>query len=207
MNPFPVIPHFRKIPKKLLLLSSGTVIFVALAVGFTLAFMTAHTNTVTNKFTPGVANIVVSEPNGSSYTISSNNTVDKIVAITNPNSSPVSGRNPVPVYVRVRLVPVMRYSSGAATESAIGTGEPVSVDYPDWNSNKWVKVNDYYYYKEILPPGKTTDYLIKTAVIKDGLKNGRKLEIQVIADSIQTVSDDELIKTWGIPFNGGKWIK
>ena len=201
MNPFQIIPHFRKIPKKILLLSSAIVILVVVAVSGTLAFMSAKTKEVNNNFTPGVANITVSEPNGSSYTISNDNSVCKVVAITNL-STPVSGSNPIPVYVRVRLVPVMRHANGAE-----GTGEPMNVNYNFVNPTKWIPIGDYYYYNEVLKPGDTSKELINGATITSGIPQGEKLEIQVIADSIQTVSDDELIKTWGIPFNGGTWSK
>lgn len=198
MRPVLKIPQLHKIPKKLLLLSTAIVVFTVAAISCTLAYMTAKTTPVTNNFTPGVANITVSEPNGSSYTLS-NNTVSKVVAITNPDSR-IDGSNPIPVYVRVRLVPVMRYSSGSGLD---GTGEPVNVTY-NLPSTNWVLIDGYYYYKGILQPGQTTADLIDTATVSGGLSSGRKLEIQVIADSIQTIGNTER-EAWHMDYNGGNW--
>lgn len=201
MRPVLKIPQLRKIPKKLLLLSTAIVVFTVAAISCTLAYMTAKTSPVTNNFAPGVANITISEPNGSSYTLSSN-TVSKVVAITNP-SSKIGNASPIPVYVRARLVPVMRYSSGSGID---GTGEPVNVTYNLPNKDSWVLIDGYYYYKGVLQPGKTTVNLIDTATVSGGLSSGRKLEIQVIADSIQTVGNAER-EAWHMDYNGGNWTK
>jgi hypothetical protein len=192
------------------MLSSAMVLLVVVAVGLTLAFMTAKTNPVTNNFTPGVANIVVSEPNGSSYPISSDHSVNKIVAITNP-SSQVGGKNPIPVYVRVRLVPVMRYASGGGTELAVGTGEHVNVSYscsatPKISNDAWTDVqpDGYYYYKRVLQPGETTANLIDKAIVNGGISSNKNLEIQVIADSVQVEGNAEQ-DAWHMKYNNGDW--
>ena len=187
----------RKVPKRIFLFSSALVLLALVAVSGTLAYMTAKTNMQTNKFDPGIADIEVSEPNGSSYVIDENtSTVNKIVAVTNEKKE-----NAIPVYVRVRLVPILRNANGE------GTGEQVAVTYPGINKTKWTAgINGYYYYKEVLKPGHTTPSLITQAKVEGGLPQGRELEIQVIADSIQTVANAEQ-EAWGMKYNNGSWQK
>lgn len=193
-----MMKHFAaslKVPaKRVLLISSVLLIVVLAAVGGTQAYMLAKTQTVQNNLAPGVADITISEPNGSSYTLSPNS-VDKIVAVQNPE-----GDHAIPVYVRARLVPILRSSSGD------GTGVEVkNVTYPGINTTSWVKIGDYYYYKAILQPGTTTPNLItKAQVSGETIPDGQHLEIQVIADSIQTVANAEF-DAWKLHFNGGAW--
>ena len=159
--------------------------------------MTTKTNAQTNIFNPGVANIAVSEPTGDTYSINGSNIVNKEVYVTNDN---VTTTNAIPVYVRVRLVPIMRDNSGN------GTGESVTINYPDLNTTNWELHGNYYYYKGILLPGHTTEYLIKKANIPAGIALDKKVEIQVIADSIQTVANAEQA-AWNMKYASGTWTQ
>lgn len=191
MNPF------FKLPKRKAVLLGAAVILAVAAAGGTLAFMTAKIGTETNRFDPGIADITVSEPNGSSYVLSSgSDTVEKIVAITNRKQD-----HAIPVYVRAKLVPILRYSNGDE-----GSGEQVTVRYPEINATDWteMKSDGFYYYKGILQPGDTTKELIRKAQVVGGLPQGRKLEIQVIADSIQTIAGAEQ-DAWKMKYSNGDW--
>lgn len=188
---------FHKMTNRLLVFSITVVITAVVTVGATLAYMTVKTNAQINNVSPGVADIEVSEPNGSSYSLTgSDSDVNKIVAVTN-----VKRDHAVPVYVRVRLVPIMRYANGDE-----GTGEQTAVTYQFVNPAKWTEkqCDGYYYYKGILQPGTTTEELINKATIAGGLKDGKKLEIQVIADCIQTVAGAEQA-AWGRKYDNGNW--
>lgn len=188
---------FRKMSIRPFVFSITAVIVATVTVGGTLAYMTVKTNAQINNLNPGVADIEVSEPNGSSYALTgSNSDVNKIVTVTN-----VKRDRAVPVYVRVRLVPIIRFTNGDE-----GTGEQAAVTYQFVNPTKWTeKQSDgYYYYKGILQPGTTTEDLINKAMVAGGLKDGKKLEIQVVADSIQTVADAEQT-AWGRKFDNGRW--
>lgn len=188
---------FWKSGRKPILLAAAVILAASVAVGGTVAYLHTKTQSDNNQFHPGVANIDISEPNGSSYSIQDGNPVNKTVAVTNNNTVTP---NAVPVYVRVRLVPILRNLNGE------GTGEPAAVSYPDLNTINWQQVGDYYYYKTVLYPGKTTENLITKAKLDNGLPDGRKLEIQVIADSIQTEAHAEQ-NAWGMTFNNGQWQK
>nr|WP_319488810.1 hypothetical protein [uncultured Caproiciproducens sp.] len=185
----------KEIFRKFVPLSLALIMLAAFAVGGTRAYMLAKSDQKTNTFTKGDADIEVSEPGDGTYTIDSSNTVAKEVYVTNDKKTTP---NAIPVYVRVRLVPVVIDSDGN------GTGDPVSVTYPNLNISKWQAVGEYYYYKGILQPGATTEDLIKSATIAAGIPSGKKVEIQVIADSIQIVGAASK-EAWGLVYSGGTW--
>ncbi len=212
--------RFQRLPKKFLPVGAAVILFAA-AFGATLAYFTAKTNAQENAFKPGVTDVAVSESGGSSgengrtYTLSSGgNTAPKAVSITNVNHDESS----VPVYVRVRLVPIVRDADRN------GTGDPVTVltgpeesatSSPDGGirvfyeldtDQKWTsELDGFYYYKAVLKPGENTAQLLKSVEVY-GLPPNKKLEIQVIADSIQTVAGAEQ-SAWGRSFGGGNWSK
>ena len=185
----------KKFTSKISFLSIALILIAVIAVGGTTAYMLAKTGSKTNTFTRGDANIEVSEPGDGNYTLDRNNRIAKEVYVTNDKQTTP---NAIPVYVRVRLVPVVRDADGN------GTGDSVQVEYPDLNTVNWEQHGDYYYYKGILQPGNTTKNLIKSAEIKGGIASGKKVEIQVIADSIQTVGDVSK-EAWGLLYSNGTW--
>ncbi|NLG92041.1 MAG: hypothetical protein GX485_00475 [Clostridiales bacterium] len=187
--------RIQKFTSKISSLSIALILISAIAVGGTTAYMLAKTGSKTNTFTKGDANIEVSEPGDGNYTLDRNNRIAKEVYVTNDNKTTP---NAIPVYVRVRLVPIVRDADGN------GTGESVQVEYPDLNTANWEQHGDYYYYKGVLQPGETTKALIKTAWIKDGIPAGKTVEIQVIADSIQTVGGVSK-EAWGLLYGNGTW--
>lgn len=198
-----------KMRKKPLLIFLAVLVVALSAAYGTQAFMAAETGGENNIFHPGVADIEVSEPNGSSYAIDGNSyavdgnsTIAKKVAITNVEHD----GHAIPVYVRVKLVPVLRDANGD------GTGEPVNVTYPLANPGSWTELQSdgYYYYKGILQPGVTTPDLIDQATVDSkaiasgALSGGKKLEIQVLADSIQ--ADESAVRdAWGMTYSSSVW--
>jgi predicted ribosomally synthesized peptide with SipW-like signal peptide len=200
---------FRRISPKLLLACASAAILTVAAVGTTLAYFTAKTDAQQNQFTPGVVDIAVVEPNGSNLTIDSSHSADQVVSITN-----VQHDSSVPVYVRAKLIPIVRW----ADESKGGSGDPVTVladgvtppesgisvsytiDTAGWTA---LQSDGFYYYKKVLKPGANTSKLLNGVKVY-GLPSDKKLEIQVIADSIQTVAGAEK-SAWGKSFNKGSW--
>lgn len=185
----------KKLTAKAHFLSTLLIVLAVVAVSGTTAYMMAKTNSKTNVLTKGSANIEISEPGDGNYTLDQNNRIAKEVYVTNDKQTTP---NAIPVYVRVRLVPIVRDANGN------GTGDPVTVEYPDLNFTNWEQHGDYYYYKGALQPGDTTKALIKSAEIKGGIPSGKKVEIQVIADSIQTVGGASK-EAWGLLYSNGVW--
>lgn len=181
-------------PKKKLLVLSATVVLLALiSVGSTLGMLQTSTDTKVNPFTPGQGDIGIIESSGSSetpgesYELDSSGSADKNVWITNPE-----GSLNVPMYVRVRLVPVWRNSTG---ENAGNVDRKIT--YVFAGSNKWVENGDYYYYTEVVQPGETTEQLLDSVHVEGGIPEGMTLEIQVIADSIQA-EGGAAQEAWGL---------
>lgn len=183
-----------KVSPKILLICLSSVAVLAVTAGAVWAYFKSTTQQAVNKFTPGVVDIEINEPNGSSYTISSGTVDNKVITVTNVRHDEHSA----PAYVRVKLVPIMRRANGD------GSGDAVDVSYV-LNSDDWANVGDgFYYYKGILKPDQTSTKVINSATVKDGIPPGKKLEIQVIADAVQ-VSDEATQSAWGRKFNGGAW--
>ena len=181
-------------PKKKLLVLSATVVLLALiSVGSTLGMLQTSTDTKVNPFTPGQGDIGIIESSGSSetpgesYELDSSGSADKNVWITNPE-----GSLNVPMYVRVRLVPVWRNSTG---ENAGNVDRKITYVFAE--STKWVENGDYYYYTEVVQPGETTEQLLDSVHVEGGIPEGMTLEIQVIADYIQA-EGGAAQEAWGV---------
>lgn len=183
-------------PKKKLLVLSATVVLLALiSVGSTLGMLQDSTDTVENPFTPGQGDIGIiessgsSETSGESYELDSSGSADKNVWITNPE-----GSLNVPMYIRVRLVPVWRNSTG---ENAGNIDREIKYNLAEGWTQNWVQNGDYYYYKKVLQPGETTEQLLDSVHVDGGIPEGMTLEIQVIADSIQA-EGGAAQEAWGV---------
>ena len=182
---------FRKISPKVLLICVLSVTVLAVTAGVALAYFTTTTPAMTNQFTRGVVDISIVEPNGSSYTTS--NLDQKVIEVTNVNHP---GRS-VSAYVRVRLVPILRRTNGE------GSGDPVTVTY-NANDTLWQRDGDYYYYKGALNPGDSTERVINSATVTSVIPPDEYLEIQAIADAVQTTGEAAK-EAWHMQYSNGTW--
>ena len=168
----------------------------AVTVGGTLAWLSAHTNSVTNTFTMGDVDPQVSE--------NLTNDTKSNITVTNNGS--------VEAYVRVALVFSWRegatpgsYDYGDSTKQPGGdivAGTPVEgTDYTFIpGSDKWVLGSDgYYYYTEPVGPGKTTDGSLCTIKVLPDSEKAKEynLDVQVLADSIQSKPTGAVTTMWG----------
>lgn len=171
----------------------------AVTVGGTLAWLSTHTNAVTNTFTMGDVDPQVSED--------LTNDTKSNITVTNNGS--------VEAYVRVALVFSWRegatpgsYDYGDSTKQPGGdivAGAPEKdVDYTfTTDSNKWVLGRDgYYYYTEPVGPGETTDGSLGTIKVIGDKAKEYNLDVQVLADSIQAAPTTAVTTMWGAENNG-----
>ncbi len=193
-----------KVRKKIILLSSAIVLVALVAVGSTTAYLQSGTPKTTNNFVAPVADIQIIE-NSSSFQFDTNLTAIKQVRIQNVKHDNQS----IPVYIRVKLVPIWRHAG-----TGEGTGVPVTGLTYGYGADgtgsapitPWVyhQADDYYYYKTPVAPDQFTEYLIgKVSVTQAANQPDSSLEVQVIADSIQadgkTATGDSAAKsTWGV---------
>ena len=182
----------------------------AVTVGGTLAWLSAHTNSVTNTFTMGDVDPQVSE--------NLTNDTKSNITVTNNGS--------VEAYVRVALVFTWRdgatpgsYDYEDSTEQPGGTivadtpKEGVDYTFTRENTDDWIKGSDgYYYYKYPVKPntneasddpseGSQTKSLGTIEVIGDKAKE-YNLDVQVLADSIQAAPETAVTTMWGTAKGG-----
>lgn len=164
--------------KKPLLLLLSLVLVVALAVGGTLAWLTAKTAPVVNTFTAGTGGTNIEEQ----------------VTETEKTSVIVENEGNVDMYVRVKFVINRIDEQGNVLGSA---------DVTPQLTNDWELINGCYYYKGILGAGaKTENILAKPITLKDAA--GNLYEVNVMAQTIQ-VGGGAVEAAWGMKYDNGTW--
>lgn len=197
--------------RKRIKLSTVLVIAAALAlvtaIGGTMAWLTTHSEGLTNTFTPAtVSGNILEGENG--YTFDGN--TKESVRIENTSD--------VPVYVRVALVPtwVMKENDKYVPVAEPVTGTDVSIDGVNWDNFKptdsnWVQGNDgyYYYTKPLAANGvkdsndralDTTDNLFDKAIARQ--KDGYHMNLQVLLQMIQAEPDNAVLDAWKTGVSG-----
>lgn len=165
--------------KKPLLLLLSLVLVVALAVGGTLAWLTAQTDPVENTFIAGTGGTNIEEQ----------------VTPTEKQSVIIENKGNVDMYVRVKFV-INRIDE---ERNVIGSANvsPVLTD-------KWQSCEDgCYYYKGILPAGEKTQNILEQPIILDD-GEGNLYEVNVMAQTIQ-VGGGAVEEAWGMTYNNGTW--
>lgn len=182
-----------KYNKKYILLS--LVLVAVVGITTTYALLTDKTGTTKNNFTGTQINIGVVEKDkiheDSSNNIEiyerldqENQTVNKVVTIKNMGGDS---------YVRVRLLPLVKDRQ----EQTIAKSAKIDYTFEintDWKTDG----NGTYYYTKELKSGETTDVLLKSVTLKEGLSSDYSLELQVISDAIASRPVENLKTAWGI---------
>ena len=164
------------------LAAAALLMVLVMSVGGTLAWLTAHTNAITNTFTVATPGVEIEEE------------FDK----QTKSDVKVKNTGEVEAYIRVALVPTWEDENGNAV------AEPASLDDLSitWgNSGKWLKGTDgYWYYKEPVAPGYSTEVLLEKATVTT--ENGYHMNLQVMADSIQADPTRAVTAMWGTDKGG-----
>ena len=164
------------------LAAAALLMVLVMSVGGTLAWLTAHTNAITNTFTVATPGVEIEEG------------FDK----QTKSNVQVKNTGEVEAYIRVALVPTWEDENGNAV------AEPASLDDLSitWgNSGKWLKGTDgYWYYKEPVAPGYSTEVLLEKATVTT--ENGYHMNLQVMADSIQADPTRAVTAMWGTAKGG-----
>lgn len=156
----------------------ATVMLFALAVGGTIAWLTAKDTPITNTFTPSKVTCEVTEDfNGS---------VKKDVNVKNTGD--------IDAFIRVKLV---TYRTNADGQHIGGTAE-----IPAFTPGEgWVKYGDYYYYTLPVAPGKQPAKALISSITLTGSysdADGGMQAIDVMAEAIQSVPADAVRQAWGV---------
>ena len=205
--------------KTIALLATVGVLAIAL-ISFTLAMLNQRSQAATNNFSGATVNIGVVE-NGEIYEdgikganindeynkVVPNQESNKTIAIKNIYNEDYPTSD---TYVRVRLVPCLRYDADYNENGRHETaGELVPVDmkgkvtYSALGENwvKWpdVESNDdvYYYYTLPLAPNQLTTELIKTVTYTGDLPENTHFELQVLTEGVSAKQEGAAKQAWG----------
>lgn len=194
--------------RKRIKLSTVLVIAAALAlvtaIGGTMAWLTTHSEGLTNTFTPAKIEGKVKETFNSPFNTKNN------VYIQNTSD--------VPVYVRVALVPtwVMQENDKYVPVAEPVEDADVTIDNENWKNfvpknSDWIKGRDgyYYYTKPLAANGvkdsndralDTTDNLFDKAIARQ--KDGYHMNLQVLLQMIQAEPDNAVLDAWKTGVSG-----
>ena len=163
------------------------VLLLALAVGGTVAWLSARTPEVTNTFTPAHVTCEVEEA------------FDKTTGV----KTNVKNTSDIDVYIRVKLV---TYRTNDAGQHIGGTAELPAFTLGE----NWVEKDGYYYYTLPVAPGKTpaanlADKMTLTASYDDA--DGGKQALDVMAEAIQSAPEEAVADAWGVKIAQGSVTK
>lgn len=166
--------------RKSFIIAVSSTLVAAVIAGSTLAYFIANSVTVANTFSTGSISCKIDED-------FSDTTVKKDVRIKNTGKSDA--------FIRVRLVPSWENASGEAVPVKASLTDNLNISWSNTKDTDWIDGKDgYYYYKSSVKPGAYTSYLIKTATVKTA--NGNKMNLNVLAEAIQTAPNDTVKTIW-----------
>lgn len=165
-------------------------VLLGTSIGATIAYLNDKSNTVTNTFIPGKAEITIEENNEAA--------VKKDVVIRNPQNT-----ENVPVYIRAKIVATWQDANGNIYGEAPVRDTDYYINGP---GTGWVLHTDgYYYYKEPVNPGGATSKLIESAALIQNVEPPEDyfLCIDVLASAVQSdgvnASNQKAVEAlWGV---------
>ena len=162
--------------KKALILMVSLVAILTVSVGGVLAWLATSSGEVKNTFAPGDTEIEIEEK--------FENNVKSDVYVTNKGN--------IPVYIRANLVFTWKDSAGNIIEKPADA--TLTVDH---GNGDWVKGSDgfWYYTKPVAVKGSTTN-IIKKATIEFPEGKGYKMDLEVMAQSIQAEPTNAVVDSW-----------
>lgn len=163
----------------------STVLVVAAALGVTLAYSKTETGTAVNQFTVGNVTTELVED----FYQSTDTEFTKTPRITN------TGASPCLVRIRIAVTPESLQEKTTVDQNGRDTGKPY-LEITGF-SEKWTKKQDgFFYYKEALLPGESTEPLFDTVRVNyDGFNPWIDFDIVLYHESVQSevVNDGENI--------------
>lgn len=105
------------------------------------------------------------------------------------------------VYVRVAL---SSFLTDENCDEENCTRYPLNRRVTDFNlDSNWLKIDDYYYYRKVLAEGDITTDLLNGGSIDNIKVDGKKLQVDVVSQSLQATPVDAVEKNWGIKISQG----
>lgn len=188
----------RKAKKTPILLIISLVLLLIAAVGGTVAYLRASSDSVTNTFKPAVVTVNINENKDS--------TTKSNISFTNPTKDEEG--NPldtVPVYVRAKLVIYWTDTFDLTDDGVDNPTEQIIAEPADaevvigsiYDTLKWFLVDDIYYYREPVVPGASTAVMLDpiTVTVPDG--STAQCHIDIHAEAIQAEPASVAADVWG----------
>ncbi|MBO5340796.1 MAG: hypothetical protein J6A62_07350 [Oscillospiraceae bacterium] len=178
--------------KKAAVLLSSAVVFLALAVGTSVAFIVAGTRPITNIFTPSKVSCQVNEK--------FDGVEKREVTIANTGDTQA--------YIRAAIVVTWKDAAGN-----IYAGKPEEGADKDYtitlNATDWVKGSDgFYYHKKPIDADQSTAVLVEhCAPIEGKTPDGYSLNVEILGSAIQSVPATTVEDSWGVTVTDGEISK
>ena len=160
----------------------AVILAVVLAVGGTVAYLTTHTQELTNIFSPSTVQAEVNVGNA-----------DGVYTIRNDGD--------VEAYLRVAIV--ANWLDNSLVDDLLGDST-IHWKQPEFdvtcNGSVWLKGSDgFYYYKNpVAAQTDIADTLTVTLNNGESAPTGYKFSVQVLAEAIQSEPTDAVIEAWGV---------
>lgn len=168
--------------RKAALILSLCLIF-ALAVGTTLALLTANTDPVTNTFTAAKSKITIEEK--------TDDGIKSEICVKNEGTATS--------YVRVKLV--------CNWVDKDGNVSATPVPAPTITNSDWLEKDGIYYYtKPVAPTGQTSNLLDGNPITQPNAPEGCHLEVTVLAESIQAAPSKAVTDSWGVRVDNNGYL-
>ena len=162
--------------KKKLTVLVALLLLVTVSVGGTLAWLATQTAPVTNTFTPSHVTTAV----------------DEDTTTTPGTKSDVKIENTGDTSAYIRATYVVNWVDGDGNVYAEVPVQGEDKDYTiSLNTTDWTEHGGYYYYKEAISPGSSTDALI-TECKELQYPEGYTLQVTIIAEGIQSTGMDAI---------------
>lgn len=148
-------------------------LLLCLAVGGTLAWLSAFTEPVVNTFQPASISTEVEE------------------TVSNREKSEIKVKNTGDIDAYIRVAIVMNWVNG----TEIVSGELPAL--PSVLGQNWIKQGDYYYYTVPVASGRETGVLFSQAIKEENAPDGCHLQVTILAEAVQSVPKDAVEEAWG----------
>lgn len=179
------VKRYKRFHSRFVALLSSLVLIIGLAAGATIAYLADDSDAVVNTFTPGKTDITVVEI----FTGTTKSDVKVSLTSDSVNS-----------YVRARVI--INWVENGKILAKIPEGYTQTIDMENIS---WTKDGEYYYYNGVVTPGNATSNLINSATFTYPAGGEARLQIEILAESIQAEPASAAQEAWGVTYANSSW--
>ncbi len=187
--------------KAIIIISLFAIMLASIAGQSTFAYLQDNSSVSSASFAPAAVQITINDDfANNTITLAANTPKSMPVSITNEATS-ADGRSGTSAYIRVAIIPIWCHADGSGT--ALPSNN-VTLILASSAATDWLLGKDgYYYYKYPVAAGSDTTQLLSavswhlTNTSLDAEYQACKLEVQVLADAIQSTTNT-VENYWGV---------